>query len=383
MQQNVSMIEKSKGNDDSSIPEYQGIPVAAVVASVNPTHPATDGVATPVAPVAELSAPAVVSAPSNSASARTAASSAWSRVGTGSAAALGMFNRLRTEGKGLMEQSSQQVMSALQKGADTGTAVSDKVTSALAESTTKVKSKYIALTSVGESVQTQYGNGKVLTYNESAGMYQIQLSFGTLYTNSLTVQKKKARTALELNSAYEVWEKNRRRDVECQCATLGIPFTEATMQQCFTCLATPAKSKPMLADANGKPLFPNLYNLRTASANTMSRQTDAPCLLCGAVVCSQHSSDAFRKEGITVCTACVVHLEEFDGASVTRPVELETHTHHLVELYGRARLLLQYSSQFMLATADSLEEKTKQHNHIGVGGSSAGLVSGRSDVCNY
>ena len=76
-----------------------------------------------------------------------------------------------------------------------------------------------------------------------------------------------------------------------------------------------------------------------------------------------------------MCMSCVEYLE-YDFATARLPQELELHTRHIVDLYGRALLLLQYCSQFMLETAISLEATTKQHNEIGVGSCSAGLVSG-------
>ena len=90
--------------------------------------------------------------------------------------------------------------------------------------------------------------------------------------------------------------------------------------------------------------------------------TTPACLLCGSPTCSEHPSPAFRKEKVTLCTPCV-QSSEFDFEDDSNNSEtLTKHVDHLVDLYDRAVLLLQYSSQFMLQVAVSLEESTKHHN---------------------
>ena len=70
-------------------------------------------------------------------------------------------------------------------------------------------------------------------------------------------------------------------------------------------------------------------------------------------------------------------MEHNRYATATLPAQVEAETERLCDLYGRALLLLQYTAQYMLETAQQLEAQTKQHNEIaGVGGSSVGLASG-------
>jgi hypothetical protein len=300
------------------------------------------------------------------------------------------LNRLRFESNQIMNQSTQQMTTAIKIGAEWNKGVSEQVTSAFHRSHSTVtavlsKSQTTIRTAMhnlkaGASVGTPYGAGKIVAYNEATSMFQVQLSFGTLFTmNSVTTNtKKKLATTLELNSAYESWEQARRHSVEEECSKRGLAFTEETMHTCFTCLKEPVtKAKPVLSDALGNPLFPVLFKLRQTGQDAVlnARKSDSPCLLCAAVVCNRHSNAAFRKEGVSVCQDCVKCLE-YDFASAQVAQAVHEYLQHLIDLYQRAHLLLQYCSQFMLATADSLEKTTKQHNHIGVGGSGAGLVSG-------
>jgi hypothetical protein len=286
----------------------------------------------------------------------------------------------------IMNQSTQQVATVIKKGAEWNKGVSEQVTSVFHRSHSTVTTAFSkSLTTfrnikVGASVSTAYGVGKVVAYREATSMFEVRLSFGTLFTTNVTKTKtqKKLATTLELNSAYESWEQARRQSVEEECSKRGISFTEQTMHICFSCIKEPkTQAKPMLSDASGKPLFPMLYNLRQSGQDAVlnARKSESPCLLCAAVVCNRHSSEAFRKEGISVCQDCVECLD-YDFASAPSPQDVDDYVQRLIDLYRRAHLLLQYCSQFMLVTADSLEKATKQHNHIGVGGSGAGLVSG-------
>jgi hypothetical protein len=301
------------------------------------------------------------------------------------------FSRLETKGSQVMNHSTQQVAASLKKGAEWNKAATEQVNLAFHRSRSKVttvlsKSQTTICTAIrnitaGSHVSTAYGAGKIVAYDAATLMYQVQLSFGTLFTPNVVAKskanQKKLSSTLELNSAYEGWEQARRHLIEEECSKLGIPFTEKSMNTCLSCLKEPEKkAKPALADSSGKPLFPMLYKLRQTSQDAVvnARKTESPCLVCGTVTCKRHSSEAFRKEGISVCQDCIKWLE-YDFASARLATEVHQYVQHLVDLYQRAHLLLQYSSKFMLATADALEQTTKQHNHIGIGGSGAGMVS--------
>ena len=263
--------------------------------------------------------------------------------------------------------------------------------------------------SLGEEVLTLYGSGTVMKYRQEDAMYVVKLeaSGATLYTMSIddsAPSVPETKTSMELNVAYEAFEKMRKLNLELECAEAGIIFSkDAPMdyEMCTTCLIAKGPTKkiisssplqnatPAFVTSTGKPLFPRLYKLRMESQDFLkasqqtfydktktTMSTTPACLLCGSPTCSEHSSPAFRKEKITLCTPCVQSLEfNFDDDS-NNSETLTKHVDHLVDLYDRAVLLLQYSSQFMLQVAASLEESTKHHNKVGVGGSSVGLVSG-------
>jgi transcription elongation factor Elf1 len=228
----------------------------------------------------------------------------------------------------------------------------------------------------GDVVQTSYGKATVVKLRND-GTYMLKLSFGLLYTKETPKRiprgnKVKAMTALEMNTKCEAWEEDRRQQLETECARLNIPFTDETLQTCVVCLRT---SKPD-NDTQQQGRFYRLNKLRQSGADLVKRKrNDTPCLLCGSMTCPQHSSASFRKEGIVVCNNCVESLQ-FDFSSAALPDDLERYSRHLVDLYSRALQLLQFCSQFMLESADALEQTTRQHNEIGVGGSSAGIVSG-------
>jgi len=78
-----------------------------------------------------------------------------------------------------------------------------------------------------------------------------------------------------------------------------------------------------------------------------------------------------------VCTDCIAVFErdlESNSSSDANHVE------RMIDLYDRALLLLNYSSQFIDEIADRLEDSTERHNKVGVGSSSVGLVSGALGV---
>lgn len=283
-------------------------------------------------------------------------------------------------------------------------------------------------------VRTPFGTGTLLEYRESTETYVVQLSFGgILYTQNLPAEpssniqrrqrqkqllglpfmqkkEKKARTVIELNQEFLQWEETRRQEMEQECQRWGIPYTENTQHQCFACLLAKAKQQEQqqsqsttniittnafFSNGQGQPRFPRLYKLRQSGQELVSQNKHHVmpeinrCLLCVTPACSQHSSSAFRKENVALCLECVQHLECRDlimmednttatTSSATSVIsDLEEQTQNLQDLYVRALLLLQYCQPYMETTAQQLDQQTKQHNEIaGVGGSSAGLVSG-------
>mmetsp|Transcript_17070 Transcript_17070/g.32395 ORF Transcript_17070/g.32395 Transcript_17070/m.32395 type:complete len:718 (-) Transcript_17070:485-2638(-) len=264
-----------------------------------------------------------------------------------------------------------------------------------------------------DQVNTSFGKGTLMEFRQSTETYVVKLSSGgilytkdkptpikkpveanrsSLFTNT---KKKRTKTVLELNATFMEWEKAKQEEVEKECQQLNIHYTEETKHKCFTCLkeealkpkAAAQPSSALFSDSQGKPMFPRLYKWRqsgeelvkenTKHVKSVVSGTESPCLLCASVCCSKHSSAAFRKEGVTLCLICVQQLEENNHEKAKLPQDVELETQRLVDIYGRALLLLQYCTTYMLPTADKLEQQTKQHNEIaGVGGSSVGLASG-------
>jgi hypothetical protein len=104
-----------------------------------------------------------------------------------------------------------------------------------------------------------------------------------------------------------------------------------------------------------------------------------PCLICGNPVCAKHRSATFKKEGITLCLGCE-RLFELDFliecVSTRDPTERAKLIDHMVDCYDRCLLILKYSTQYVEPIALSLEQQKEQQNKIGLGSSSAGVLSG-------
>ena len=104
-----------------------------------------------------------------------------------------------------------------------------------------------------------------------------------------------------------------------------------------------------------------------------------PCLICGNPVCAKHRSTNFKKEGITLCQGCERLFElDFliDCVSTRDPTERANLIDHMVDCYDRCLLILKYSTQYVESIALSLEQQKEQKNKIGLGSSSAGVLSG-------
>jgi len=210
----------------------------------------------------------------------------------------------------------------------------------------------------------------------------------------------KLQTTMELNVAYEAFEKMRRLNLELECSEAGIVFTNDNPidhTDCTRCLVICGQthiesnnnniSKP--GNTSNKPLL-WLHKIRKDSKEFLheskkslkkkTRKAQPPCLLCGSPTCANHSSKAFRKEKIILCNVCVESLDFDFDQEYLQSTELRHHVEHLVDLYDRSLLLLKYCEQFMIDTASKLEQTTKRSNEVGVGSSSAGLVSGALGV---
>jgi len=264
----------------------------------------------------------------------------------------------------------------------------------------------------GDSVETCYGEGIVRLYRETDSMYQIELPFATLYCGKESLSSSSRedppsaatmdddRTAMELNVAYEALESMRKLNTELTCQERGIPLFH--LEECHLCLLerTPPEADAAAATAqqqqqeeqkqgeqatmsnNKTTRYLNRLVKQQTRKATLILQTpkkSPPCLICGNPVCRKHASQAFRKEGINLCGQCetlfgldfVVDIMSSPSAK-TR----QQNTDRLMDVYDRALLLLKYSAQYIDEVAHALEESTRTSNRVGLGSSSAGIVSG-------
>ena len=226
----------------------------------------------------------------------------------------------------------------------------------------------------GDTIFTPFGEGKVVLYRETDGVHVVQLSFATLYANAASIQPQEPPSnqgsqVMELNVAYEALEAMRKLNLEVECQQRGIPCVQ---QYCTTCLLTSKSPKKRFS------CIQKLVDHHVTSKICNTTTTTTTCWSCGSPVCSTHSSSQFRKEHIVVCTSCEkLFTLDFVVECMTASDDVRRRgMYHMVDIYDRILLLLTYSSQFMKEVAASLQESTVVQNKVGIGSSSAGIVSG-------
>jgi len=197
-------------------------------------------------------------------------------------------------------------------------------------------------------------------------------------------------SAEKLNEAYEALEKMRKLNVEVMCSDRGIPVNQHTHEQCTCCvLETVPVSRPVN--------FPRIRKLAEDIANDSQKNNrfprirklvkdskkSPPCLVCSSPACRKHSSASFRNDNITICLSCEEILSlDFVIDVLTSSTEEQriSKIDRIIDAYDRTLILLHYSKQFMLDLATKLEEKTVRQNHVGLGSSATGIVSGALGV---
>ena len=231
---------------------------------------------------------------------------------------------------------------------------------------------------VGDTIQTVYGTGKLVSYRELNNVYELDLPFGKLYANQTTVlhgkesEVPKQNRSMEINVAYEALEKMRRLNLEVTCQEHGI--FNVDFDKCVTCLLTEANEVATVQNAR----FPRLRNLVDQTKKLKPKRMSPPCLICGSPVCADHSSKSFRAEKINVCLDCekLFNFEYIVDCLTTEKKERRERIDRMIDLYDRTALLLKYSAQYIDGVAESLEQAMTRQNKIGVGGSTAGIMSG-------
>ena len=220
-------------------------------------------------------------------------------------------------------------------------------------------------------------------------------------------------SVMELNVAYESLETMRKLNLEMTCQEHFIPFTPQDLQTtCAVCLLArepfPVRSSN---SSNGeapdavpvppppkRSLFAASSSRQRNSATSPPKQNSIrqyheiakkyhrqakvspPCLICGTPTCPKHASVSFRQEGINMCGTC----ESLFGLSyVTQiltcpdPQLRRRSLDQMIELYDRTVLLLRFmtTNQFD-EVCTVLQQSTIRKNKVGIGSSSAGIVSG-------
>ena len=233
----------------------------------------------------------------------------------------------------------------------------------------------------GDLVCTSWGDGKVVHFRETDGFYVVELPFATLYTTDVTERTEDYRSMsspMELNVAYEALEKMRKFNLEVQCQERGLSYFD--YEHCTKCLLD-GKYEPAKPPAHLKsfPRLQKLHSKATEFSNDRKKTSNNPCLICGSPVCNVHSSETFRKEKITLCLECEkLFSPEYVIKCMTVSSEKERQglIDVMIDSYDRSCLLLKYAAQFSNQVADSLDKNTQRQNKIGLGSSSAGIVSG-------
>lgn len=230
----------------------------------------------------------------------------------------------------------------------------------------------------GQVCATPYGFA-LFTKKRGDGIRELDLPFGKLFVHEdnfyddngeapasshASMSEKNVRKTMELNEAYESLEKMRRQNLELTCQEIGI--REVDHDDCSMCIierGPPVKS----------PMFPRIKKIVEESKKKPQR-----CLTCGTPCCLKHTSTTFRAEGITVCKECekVFHME-FIIECLTQDTKVRfQRMYHLMDLYDRTVLLLQYSNQYIEEVAKALDNIKKQRDGVIIGGASASMISG-------
>ena len=235
------------------------------------------------------------------------------------------------------------------------------------------------------SVETHYGAGHIVDYRPADQIYEVELSFGRLYGTELTLRRPLSgemnesshhdddhenQSVMELNVAYEALETMRKLNLEMTCQEKNLPYTTTDLQStCTVCvLSRPPQQKSSPTKAQ-----------RFSQTFALKPKVSPPCLICGTPVCRSHASPSFRKEGITMCLSC----EALFGISYvtqiltcTDPRQRRMYIDKMIELYDRTVLLLRYSTIHTGDLCLILQKSTERKNKVGIGSSSAGIVSG-------
>lgn len=198
--------------------------------------------------------------------------------------------------------------------------------------------------------------------------------------------------SMELNDAFLALEEMRKYNLDHEFGGKAIPNAHLLHNYCTTCLyenkeKEEEKMKRLMKDPNYTS-NPNKEKRRTwckqAMTRVRSKRSFPPCLICSSPVCSKHCCKEFKDEKINVCSKCsalftmdfVVATMKNNNSTEERQQAIE----HMIDSYDRALLILRYSAQYIEEIAQALENRSRTTDHIGLGSSSVGLMSGLTGV---
>lgn len=190
-------------------------------------------------------------------------------------------------------------------------------------------------------------------------------------------QGETAARSMQLDEAFQSLEKMRK-------ANLEIEFGRAIdCRKCVQCLR-----KDLLENTNKRPSTPSIYYKRILQRPSLKKPK--PCLMCGSPTCVQHADKAFKQSKVIICTECsplfsldfviecVAHKHNTDDPEAAQKQRHQIK--HMIDVYDRVRLLLEYTAQFIDEIADALEKMAKKEDRIGLGCNTSGVASGMAGV---
>ncbi|KAL7579498.1 hypothetical protein ACA910_007875 [Epithemia clementina (nom. ined.)] len=226
----------------------------------------------------------------------------------------------------------------------------------------------------GGILVTPYGVATFMSYREKDNVYRLKLPYAEIYVKGERINpdeefhgnddelKCDDKKAMEINEAYAALERMRQVNLGLICQELGMH--DVDHEDCTVCVMERAKK----AKQTGSP----------SRKSWIKKSKPDRCLTCGSPSCPSHSSEIFKAENITLCKECekVFQIEFIMSAMTLDSKERRDRIDHLIDLYDRTVLLLNYSMQYIVDVAKALEETKKRQSKLNVGGSSAGIVSG-------
>jgi len=185
--------------------------------------------------------------------------------------------------------------------------------------------------------------------------------------------------SMQLNDAFLSLEKMRQANLEIEFG-----HSIGTHQRCVQCI----RALP----PNKRPSTPSPYRIMNkVNPLGLAIRKHKPCLLCGAPTCQKHSDEAFKKSKLCICKECsplfsldfiidcISHKYNTDDPE--EAARLQRHQiKHMIDVYDRVLLMLEYSGQFIDEIATTLEESTKKEDKIGLGCNFSGVTSGLAGV---